>query len=162
VIDLRSRIFRSISINPQSGCWEWQKYRHEQGYGIVAVGGRNMKAHRVVWVLWFGPIPASKVVMHKCDNPCCCNPLHLSIGTQADNVADMLHKGRAHDRRGENGSIAKLTQHAVLSIKQRRSDGERVAVLAAEYGVKPSTIYQVLSGRNWSHLHAADAAKGSK
>lgn len=65
-----------------------------RGYGYVSVGGRMLRAHRRAWEQQYGPIPAGMVVMHRCDNPSCVNLDHLALGTQADNVADMLNKGR--------------------------------------------------------------------
>lgn len=82
-------------------CWPWNGYRNLDGYGIVSRrrGGRCL-AHRYAFEQYVGPIPENSVVLHSCDNPRCCNPAHLSIGTQAENVADMIKKGRARfDRR---------------------------------------------------------------
>lgn len=79
-----------------AGCWIWTGDRHARdGYGRAQPPGRRlMKAHRVAYELVHGPIPDGKVVMHTCDNPPCVNPAHLTVGTQLDNVNDMLAKGR--------------------------------------------------------------------
>lgn len=77
------------------GCWEWSGARSKHGrYGIINVGGRSTKAHRVSWELNRGPIPPGAKVLHHCDNPPCVRPDHLFIGTQADNLADGRRKGR--------------------------------------------------------------------
>lgn len=72
-------------------CWPWMGGRHKFGYGNVE---HDVRAHRLAWELANGPIPAGLHVLHRCDNPPCCNARHLFIGTDADNVADMRAKGR--------------------------------------------------------------------
>lgn len=82
-----------------TGCWEWQGSLNRQGYGQVMITTEFRKArpfgvHRLSYEQYRGPIPAGMVVMHKCDNRKCLNPDHLTIGTQADNLADCRAKGR--------------------------------------------------------------------
>lgn len=81
------------------GCWEWTaKSRTSFGYGVMRVGGtpgRLEGAHRLAWQYTNGPIPDGLCVLHSCDNPPCCNPAHLRIGTKADNTRDKVERGRA-------------------------------------------------------------------
>lgn len=90
------------------GCWPWLRSRNSAGYGHVKLPGRIMRgAHRVAYVLGSGhPIPQGMFVCHHCDNPVCCNPSHLFIGTHQDNVDDKVAKGR--QARGERMTAAKL------------------------------------------------------
>jgi hypothetical protein len=71
-------------------CWLWQAGHFTHGYGSY----RQDYAHRIAWRLRYGPIPEGMCVLHRCDVMGCCNPRHLFLGTQADNLADMRAKGR--------------------------------------------------------------------
>lgn len=84
------------------GCEPWTGCRSAAGYGIIQREGRTMRAHRVAWALAYGPIPDGLNVLHRCDNPPCCNPTHLWLGTHADNMRDRGAKGRtaSGDRSG--------------------------------------------------------------
>jgi hypothetical protein len=75
-------------------CFEWELARDKDGYGVVRRGGRTRRAHREMWEQVNGPIPDGMVLLHSCDNPPCIRLSHLSLGTQAENVADMIAKGR--------------------------------------------------------------------
>lgn len=79
-----------------SACWNWTASKKSGGYGKFSKGGDNgwMLAHRAAWEMTNGPIAVGAVVCHSCDNPSCCNPAHLFLGTQAENLSDMRRKGR--------------------------------------------------------------------
>jgi len=137
------------------GCWQWiARSRAHFGYGSFNIGGRGgrqEKAHRVAWMLTFGPIPEGMQVLHHCDNPPCCRPGHLFLGTHADNVADMDAKGRriTPDRRGERGR-ARLKVAQVATIRKRLAAGELQRVIARDFGVAVSTIGEIARGATWN------------
>lgn len=88
---LAERFDSKIERIPFSGCWIWTgRVMERNGYGTL---GRNL-AHRISWKLHSGPIPKGLYVLHRCDVSCCVNPEHLFLGTQLDNVRDMMAKGR--------------------------------------------------------------------
>lgn len=87
-------------VAPVTNCWEWSGHLGQDGYGKLTRNRQTVRAHRLAYETWVGPIPEGHVVRHKCDNPPCINPDHLETGTPADNTRDMYDRGRAYWQRG--------------------------------------------------------------
>lgn len=134
----------------QGDCWEWTGYKQTGGYGRIESNGKLELTHRISWRLTNGEIPNGLSVLHNCDNPACVNPAHLFLGTNADNMADKVMKGRQSRVRGELCGTAKLTTKEVYAI--RATKGASYRELAAQYGVCKSTIGHILRREHWSHL----------
>lgn len=143
-------------------CWEWQAYRSKPGYGYFKVDGCVSHAHRIAWSLSNSSSPQGLCVCHRCDNPPCCNPAHLFLGTLADNNADMVAKGRnvvvTGDRhgsrlhperrpRGERHWKARFTDDTIAEIR-RVYEATRVSQrkLARQYGISYSHMSAILCG----------------
>jgi hypothetical protein len=91
----KKKILERITIK-ENECWEWNLYKNERGYGTTTYRRKpGQRVNRICWVLWKGEIKEGLYVLHKCDNPSCCNPEHLFLGTHEDNMKDMALKGRA-------------------------------------------------------------------
>lgn len=152
---VRQRLVAGIQAEGD-GCWEWQRARNSRGYGILWVDGATQRTHRLVWEVARGPIPDGMCVLHRCDNPACNRPDHLFLGTQADNVTDMVQKGRAAI--GETNGQSKITTDQVVEIRQRYAKGGVTQQeLAEEYGVSRSGVSLVVNGRRWSWLETVEA-----
>lgn len=138
---------------PSDQCWEWQSTRNGSGYGKFWLRGRTDLAHRVAFRVCHGPIPPGLMVRHTCDNPPCANPSHLILGTVIDNARDALDRDRY--RRGSRNPRAKLTEQAVIEIRQCWTAGETQVSLARRFGVSRAAVQFALSGKNWAHVKEA-------
>jgi hypothetical protein len=96
---IEKRLRAHVKIDKKTGCHLWTGYRGPRDYGVIWVGRSPKFAHRVAWELKHGPVPDGMVVMHTCDNPPCCNPEHLVLGTPGDNNRDRVKKGRGKGAR---------------------------------------------------------------
>lgn len=137
--------FLKIKIDNETGCWEWQGYKNPQGYGNIRQGGKNWLTHRWAFTQAYGDIPDGMAVCHQCDNPPCCNPLHLWLGSLAENNRDMKVKRRSTS--GERNAQAKLSTMQVLEIKELLNSGETQRSIAEKYGVSRSLVGQIKQGR---------------
>ena len=90
-------------VDRNGDCWLW-KGCQTKGYGVVARSGRQTYAHRYAHEITHGPIPKGSYVCHRCDQPLCCRPEHLFLGSQTDNMRDAAAKGRV--ARGERNGQA--------------------------------------------------------
>lgn len=151
----KRKIKKFTYINTRTGCWEWQKYKNELGYGYTSYRGKQLKAHRVSWIVFRGEIPSGVCVLHKCDNPKCVNPDHLYLGSMKDNVRDMMERGRngygVMD--GMKQHNAKFTNEDVLWIRAQECTWENCKEFALKFGASPHTIWNIFRRKTWKHLH---------
>lgn len=141
--DIKEVITNNIIIS-DSGCWEWQRYCLPSGYGQVRRGKKLALIHREAYTAFIGTIPKGLVVCHKCDNRKCCNPSHLFIGTQQDNINDMVSKGRAAS--GERNGRSKLTSKEIENI---RADKRVFHEIASDYHIDRSHVSRIKSKDRW-------------
>lgn len=142
---------RTLVLGPDD-CWPWQGPLRN-GYGQMWVGpekGSKMRVHRLAWTLKHGPTPEGMDVCHRCDNRPCCNDTHMFLGTNADNTADKVAKGR--QRRGELQPSSKLTAEQVADIRRRKAKGESLRALSAAFGVANSQIHRIVHREDWRHV----------
>ena len=143
------------STTTPDGCTEWTGPKHDRmGYCRIKVDGRMVYAHRAAWELAHGPVPTGSVILHSCDNPSCINVTHLSVGTQRDNVQDMIRKGRA-DRRGDRANPAKLTWGEVRELRSLDAQGYSRPELSKRFGISKSQVGNIRLNRHWKESEAS-------
>ena len=142
------RFLSKIDRTEEADCWEWTAGKRE-GYGRFRIGDNLYVATRLMWRLTHGIDPSSQLVCHTCDNPGCCNPNHLFLGTDEDNNNDKEAKRRGKHPAGENNGLAKLTTEDVISIYH---SADAPADLGRKYGVTGENIRSIQAGRTWQHV----------
>lgn len=147
-----NRFMRLVEIQERTDCWEWIGNRPSGKYGHFSVGLKAVKAHRWVYELCCGQIPDDMVIRHKCDNPACVNPLHLTIGTGLENVRDRVERNRSADRKGEKHPLAKLGAPEVLELRRLASLGHTARSLAEQFGISNQQAGKIIRRENWRHI----------
>jgi hypothetical protein len=155
-----------------SDCWEWTGWKNTaHGYGRFDLNGKKVPAHRVAFAIHSGRFFADLLVCHTCDNPGCCNPSHLFLGTPGDNLLDAKIKGRWTPRqkkpkpapkprpRGQEHHMAKLKEKDIAQIVICQKAGMTGKQIAAAFGVTRRSIVYVLSGKTWKHISGKRAGK---
>lgn len=137
-----------------AGCWLWTGSKNSDGYGTVRADERISLAHRVAWQLAFGLIPNGMCVLHRCDMPACVRPDHLWLGSHQDNMRDRDRKGRSgsEKRNGERHGRAKLTEKAIVAIRQAYAMGVSQYALARRFNVNSGTINGIVRRITWVHV----------
>ncbi|MCE9565800.1 MAG: HNH endonuclease [Planctomycetes bacterium] len=149
--DLYARFDASYTVSSENGCWEWTGWIHPKGYGILPVGekAKKLRAHRISYERFIGPIPEGQMALHRCDNRKCVNPEHVFLGDNGANIRDCVEKRRHGAQTGT--SYLKITRPMAATIRVLFARGQHSMVaLALIYGVDHRTISNILNGR--SHL----------
>lgn len=153
-IPLKARFDAFVERAGIKDCWQWRGTPNSSGYGTIRMPGRRgktMQAHRVAYILEFGPIPEGLCVCHRCDNRLCVNPNHLFTGTNKENIQDRDTKGRckAKGLPGELCGRSKLKEKQVIAIL---NDPRNYSQIAKSYGVARTTIMRIKLGETWAFL----------
>jgi len=143
--DPRERILQRCSI--KNDCWIWHGSQDKDGYGIINLGRKQYRAHRVSLEVFTGINADGKLVCHKCDNPSCVNPDHLFVGTAKDNTQDMIAKNRKYKMTDKNHPNTKICHQERSDIIKRRNNGESLKSIAQDYSVTFQTISAICLGK---------------
>lgn len=140
--------WNKINIKNNDDCWIWLGGLFKTGYGAFHINYKTVLAHRYSYELTYGKILNGMLVLHKCDNKKCCNPKHLFLGTQKDNMDDMINKGRSLF--GEKHPQHKLMKNNVEEIKKLYTEGKYSQYnLAKIFNVKQVTIWRIINNVAW-------------
>lgn len=140
-------------VNPEA-CWLWMASLDRKGYGGFRFRGKSAIASRVAWILTHGDPPQGAHVLHHCDVPRCCNPRHLYLGTNKDNVADRERRGRRRTGYvpGEANGSHVLTNEDVREIRELHANGWTLVRLHERFGVSCTRLSLIVRGLAWTHL----------
>lgn len=138
-------VWKRIARGRKRACWPWTGKQNRGGYGVW----QDQLVHRVVYGL-VTQDPGSLCVLHSCDNPACCNPAHLFLGTRGDNARDCMEKKR--HRRGEAHPFARLTVRSVRRLRTLRARGYTWFRLGCMFDVAMSTVRSAVQRRNWKDV----------
>lgn len=131
-------------------CWLWTGYKMKTGHGQFRYRGKTLYAYRFAYMLKHGELDDNICILHKCDKGECVNPDHLFTGTRTDNANDKVIKGRV-----PNGTLigGVLTEKDVLEIRKLCAEGRFTQkYIGKQFGVSPSQVGRIASGRRWGHL----------
>lgn len=140
---LKDAFWAQVRFSDDNECWIIGPGGNR--YGQLAYDGKVYRTHRLAYELFVGPIPGGMHVCHTCDHPACCNPDHLFLGTHADNMADMVAKGRHSWAR----KVSALTAEDIRWVREQYARGAPGLDLAETLGVCPGFVYSLLSGKSW-------------
>lgn len=139
-----------LSKKQQNGdCILFTGHLNTDGYGRFWHNKTRYLAHRAAYEIFCGPIPDDLQVCHRCDTPACVNPDHLFLGTQDDNIRDMVAKGRQNSRNGVHHNLAKLNPEKAFEIRWYAAMGRKHKDIAAEYGVTRPLVSMIVRGELW-------------
>jgi hypothetical protein len=151
-------IWSKVDKRGEDECWNWLGYKNEDGYGRTWIEDVGYYAHRVIYALAYpntitlrapSRTSDSGFVLHTCDNPSCCNPKHLFIGTHAENMADKVTKNRQNKFPTDTGPRCKLSMSQAREIRQLRKEGVSARELAQRYEISLPSIKTLLRGDSY-------------
>lgn len=146
--DFEQKFWSHVVKGADNECWNWKGYVNK-GYGTFWINKGNMRAHRAAWVIHNGPIPDRLFVCHKCDNRSCVNPNHLFLGTNMDNIKDMVDKKR--HAYGQRHGCVKLKLTDVLAIRVmfiKRGFGTKE--IGRRFDVSATLVGDIIKGKQWA------------
>lgn len=147
-VPVMERIRSRLVVDDATGCLVYTGCRNAKGYGVVHGHHKTTLVHRIVYMETVAPVGDGLQVCHRCDNPPCCNPAHLFVGTLQDNWADMMAKGRGRWLKHDENPRARLTAKQVLEIQLLRGE-ESGPKVAARFGVDRSVVTKIWRGVSW-------------
>jgi len=135
----RTKFWSRVNIKANDACWLWIGFTMAGTYGVFGYHGKKPYAHRLAWLFYYGSIDEDLRVLHKCNNPSCCNPHHLYQGTDKQNMDDRDVCGHTTGRKLQDNDyleIWKQYHHKNISVKE----------ISHLYRIHPMSVYQIIRG----------------
>lgn len=148
----KSRFHKRLSIAHEELCWEWTGWKNEKGYGRLRYQKTNWFAHRLAYAMTYNVVlEPTDIVMHICNNPRCCNPAHLKLGTILENNLQKIVENRAN-LRNRKSRWKKLSHEEVLTVKLRLKNGHGISNLAYDFSVTTQCIRNIKNNVTWKSV----------
>jgi hypothetical protein len=157
------RFSLSWEVDAKTLCWNWMGFLNrgaKRQYGSIKVDGKSVSAHRFSWEFYNNSkVPDGMIVMHKCDNPRCVNPIHLCVGTHKENMVDMVLKNRQaksgsfcnrQPAKGSKNGLSKLTEDQAKEIFNEKNSQRKIA---QRYGISQTVVHNIKSKKTWKIIH---------
>lgn len=154
----KTRFWSNVRIAKPNECWLWKLAKASNGYGLLSLKrnrkNRTFLAHRLAWMLHNDRnIPNHKGILHSCiGQRDCCNPAHLRIGTQKENLQEMTDQGRRVATVGEAAHSCKLTNEQVIQIRNLHYQGVGQHTIARMFKVSHPSIFRIVHRQGWKHI----------
>lgn len=151
-------LWSKVDKKGEDECWNWLGYKNKGGYGRVQINDWQYYAHRVIYNLAFPNVINIRApketdekgfLLHTCDNPSCCNPKHLWVGTHRENMEDKVKKNRQKKFPNDTGPRCKLTMAQANEIREKRENGVSARQLAQDYKISLPSIKTLLAGKSY-------------
>jgi hypothetical protein len=143
--ELFHKFMSNVAVAGLDDCWPWTAGRDGKGYGCFWSGDRRLISSRLAYVVGYGSVPTDLMVCHRCDNPPCCNPSHLFLGTNRDNMRDKAAKGRCNIPSGRDSHHAVFTERDAVKAIAIRQQGVTIREIARRMGVSKSTAHRMVT-----------------
>ena len=138
-----------IQEHMETPCWEYMGRQDEKGYCRIQYQGKRTRVHRVSYLLTHGTLDDNLLVLHRCDNPRCCNPSHLRQGTHEENMIDRVERGSRRGREVHQPHHRKLTPDQVRYIRTRPYPQRKLCVMM---GVSRDVIKKIQTGKTYTDI----------
>lgn len=155
IFDEITRFWFYVDTGNENECWEWERSKDGGGYGVFTTHkyGRE-KSHRISYLECVGEIPEGLMVLHTCDNPSCCNPKHLFLGTNQENMDDKVKKNRQSRLFGGDNGRCQMSEKNIMSMrKDYRSGNFSYSDLVYKYKISQTQVARIIKRESWAWVN---------